>query len=339
MSLRKYISRKQIEELGIQKYRKGGLGLTFEIIEKEFYINKAKAQRTLKYFHGKGILFTANDLRSEGMGILYNKSPQQYFPACIKSDLIEGLNKRKNVLVNPTGATSSSGSISYPYSDSGQIVSETLEGYILPLLPESPLFIHNIHLKLKISPEHYLELSFPAIQGNKGKRHSEIIGTSYVDCTFYPNGTVTIEVKSSNHPFKLQSEEDRSRLLVFFGQVRQALMFFLCDNHERIVPHVLEWDLTECDINKDIKISDCFHFTSLKIQVKHLDHIFSLYVKSMGKDTALRIEERKHPNKSPLEFINDTINPVERLEKRIAEMNAKLSSIHDLILQAAKNKC
>lgn len=316
LSLRKYISKKQIEELGIQKFLRAGLGITFEDIEREFHINKAKAQRSLKYFHGKGVHFTANDLRLQGIGILQNKSSQQYFPACIKSDIIEGLIKQKNVLVNPTGATSSFESIS-----------ETLEGYILPLLPESPLFIHNIHLKLKISPEHYQEVSLPVTQGNRGKRHSEIIGTSYIYHTFYPNGTVTVEVKSSNHPFKLQSDEDRSRLLVFLGQVRQSLMSFLCDNHERIVPHVLEWDLTECDLNKDIKISDCFHFTALKIQVKHLDHIFNLYVKSMGKDTVLRIEERKHPYKLPLEFINDTMNPVERIEKQISEINAKLSNI------------
>jgi hypothetical protein len=113
----------------------------------------------------------------------------------------------------------------------------------------------------------------------------------------YPNGTVNVEVRCSNHPFRLQTEEDRSRVLIFFGQLRQALISILSDSHERIVPNVLEWELTECDINKDVKVSDWFHYTGLKTQVKHMDHLFSVYVKSMGKDTVCRIEERKHPHK------------------------------------------
>ena len=83
-------------------------------------------------------------------------------------------------------------------------------------------------------------------------------GTSRVDYTFYPSGTVNIEVSCSNHPFRLQTEEDRSRILVFFGQLRQVLISILMDSHERIVPDVLEWEITQCDINKDIKVSDWF---------------------------------------------------------------------------------
>ncbi len=44
------------------------------------------------------------------------------------------------------------------------------------------------------------------------------------------------------------------------------------------------WQMTEYDINKDIKDSDIFHYAETKIQVKHIDHLFSIYVKSMGKD-------------------------------------------------------
>ncbi|MGC1927614.1 MAG: hypothetical protein WA667_01455, partial [Candidatus Nitrosopolaris sp.] len=60
------------------------------------------------------------------------------------------------------------------------------------------------------------------------------------------------------------------------------------DRHERIVPNVMEWELTECDINKDVKVSDGFHFAGPNIQVKYMDHLFSLYIKSMGKDTVYR---------------------------------------------------
>jgi hypothetical protein len=39
----------------------------------------------------------------------------------------------------------------------------------------------------------------------------------------------------------------------------------------------------------------------------------------MGKDTVYRVEERKHPHQSPLDFINDVFNPVEKVEKLISE--------------------
>ena len=320
----------------MQKYRNCGHGITFEDIEKEFSVNKVKAQRRLKYFHGSKRLFTANDLISEGINVLKNKSPQEYLPSCIKAEIIEDLNKRKNVQVKPTGVTHSSVLTS---SDS---IDQTLEGHVLPLLPVAPLHIHNIHLKTKISTECYLELSLPPIPGNNGKRFSEIVGTSSVDYTFYPNGTVIVEVTCSNHPFKLQTEQYRSRLLVFFGQVRQALISFLMDRHERIVPDIMEWELTECDINKDIKVSDWFHYTGLKIQVRHIDHLFCLYVKPMGKDTVYRVEERKQPHKNPLEFVNDIFNPVERLEKQIAEFREeqekKLSAILNKMSQLLGSK-
>lgn len=173
----------------------------------------------------------------------------------------------------------------------------------MPLLPAAPQFIHNIHLKLNVLPECYVELDLPTISGNKGKKTTEVIGTSKGDYTFYPSGTVNVEVRCSNHPFRLCTEVDRSRLLVFFGQLRQALISILMDSHERNVPDVLEWELTECDINKDVKVSDSFHYTGLKIQVKHMDHLFCIYIKSMGKNTVYRVEERRHPHKPPLGFM------------------------------------
>ncbi len=84
---------------------------------------------------------------------------------------------------------------------------------------------------------------------NNGKKYAKVIRTSRIDYTFYPNGTINIEVRCSNNPFRLQTEEDRSSLLVFFGQIKQELISILSDSHERIVPNVMEWELTECDIN------------------------------------------------------------------------------------------
>jgi hypothetical protein len=85
LSLRKYKTKDIVEKIATEKYQKNGLGITFEDIEREFSLNKAKVQRTLKYFHERDILFTANDLILEGITIFRKYLPQQYFPTCIKS--------------------------------------------------------------------------------------------------------------------------------------------------------------------------------------------------------------------------------------------------------------
>ena len=62
-------------------------------------------------------------------------------------------------------------------------------------------------------------------------------------------------------------------------------------NRERIVPDIMDWQITECDINKYIKLSHLLHLSAIKVQVKHLDHLFRIYIKSMGKETVCRVEE------------------------------------------------
>jgi len=89
------------------------------------------------------------------------------------------------------------------------IATQTLEGYVVPLLPQAPLLIHNLHFNIDIHPECYLDLKLPYYDKNSGKHHSENIGTSRVDYVLYPNGTVDTHVTCSNNPFKLETEIDR----------------------------------------------------------------------------------------------------------------------------------
>jgi hypothetical protein len=100
----------------------------------------------------------------------------------------------------------------------------------------------------------------------------------------------------------------------------------------------MEWELTECDLNKDIKVSDWFHYTGLKIQVKHMNHLFSVYIKSMGKDTVCRVEERKHPHKPAVDFINDVFNPLEKVQKIISEFNKGLKKMQGEVPSVEKGK-
>jgi hypothetical protein len=49
--VRKYISKKMIEELAIEKYKSNGNGITLTDVERRFFFKKSNAQRSLKYFH------------------------------------------------------------------------------------------------------------------------------------------------------------------------------------------------------------------------------------------------------------------------------------------------
>jgi hypothetical protein len=202
-----------------------------------------------------------------------------------------------------------------PLSQSLEYVTlHTLEGYVLPLLPRAPLFIHNMHFKTKLSPECYKEIDLPSYKKNYGKYHTEVFVNTHVDYVFYASGIVNVDITCSRNPYKLETEEDRSRIIAFFGQIRDRLIVLLCDKHERLVADIMGWYITEADINKDIKVSELFHFTAIKVQVRHLDHLFRIYIKSMGKDTVCRIEENKHPKKPAIEFISNIFNPPKRFD-------------------------
>ena len=45
-----------------------------------------------------------------------------------------------------------------------------------------------------------------------------------------------------------------------------------------------------------------------------MDHLFSLQIEQWVR-IQYKVEERKHPHQSPLDFINDVFNPVEKVEK------------------------
>ena len=104
--------------------------------------------------------------------------------------------------------------------------------------------------------------------------------------------------------------------------------------YERIVPDISEWEVTECDFNKDIKISDYFHMTALKIRIKHLDHLLGLYVKAMGQNTVLRVEETKRPKMRVADFITDTFNPMEKFQTELFELGRKVTELYDMITKS-----
>lgn len=213
---RSYTSEHEINEIAIAKYRCSGYGITFENVKERFTVKKPQAQRSLKHFHARGILFTAEDLLSQGIDLIQNTSPQQYFPTCIKAEIIENL-KRKNVLVQPTGVNLSTGK-----HISKQRLSNALEYQkaqcfldVLTHLPFTPRYIHKLQLVSLIDKQCYEELAKKEGSINRAKVHEENIGRRRVTYTFSPNGKVAIGVKSSDTPFKLETDNDVSSLFAF----------------------------------------------------------------------------------------------------------------------------
>lgn len=305
---RQYTKSQTLTDFVTTKYNTTGKGVKYnDLIASKMAKHKSQAQVMLKHALKSGILFTLGDHR-----------PQTYYPSSFKSEIIKN-QLSKNIPIKVTGVTSS--------EDHNSIVLESLEKFVLPLLPTSPIFIHKLQLKLKLNPRCYDEIRLANQVRNMAKDYTEIIGNNRVTYLFYPKGTVIVSIENSNNPLKLENEEDRSYILTFLGQVRDRLIFIVSDPHERLVPNVLTWHLTQCDIDKDIIVSDWFQVTALKVQLSHLDHLFRLYIRSMGKDTVCRVEEAVNPNRPCIEAINEIFNPNERTNKLLIELVQKISQL------------
>jgi hypothetical protein len=326
---RRYTKAKQIETLAISKYKQNGRGISFkDLLANGLAKHKQQAQTTIKHSRRTNILFTP-----------YNRKPQQYYATCLKSEILNkiipagatGVGLSKHNLLRDKALGNSHIDSDF-YQGLAPIFLQALESYVLPLLPQVPLYIHKMQLKLRIPREYYHEIALPVCPWNKGKEHEEIIGNAHAKYRFYANGTVVISTESTNNPFRLENESDLSCLMAFFGQVRDRIVVFLADRHERILPSLMDWEITQCDINKDIIISDWLLVTGLKIQIKHYDHLFRVYFKSMCKNTVCRVEESCNPRKPVIQAINDILNPNERIERRLDRIEQAIKGLRGAVL-------
>jgi hypothetical protein len=153
------ISQRSIEGIAVEKFKSCGLGITFKDIQIQFRIKKPRAQRSLKHFHDKGVLFTAQSLISQGIFIIQNTNPQQYFPSCIRAEIIENL--KNSVPVEATGVnlpkdTLNQGSSS-KHASSSSLENQKAQSFldVLIQLQYVPLHIHKFQLTLHVNKEYY----------------------------------------------------------------------------------------------------------------------------------------------------------------------------------------
>jgi hypothetical protein len=70
-----------------------------------------------------------------------------------------------------------------------------------------------------------------------------------------------------------------SALFAFLGQVRDRFLYHVSDIRERHVLPLLNWILKQCDLNKDVEISDIAQLTFPDIQLKSADRVLRLMSK------------------------------------------------------------
>jgi hypothetical protein len=325
---RKYIKRTTLEDLAIERTSKG---ITWEDIRDKFSCSKDEAQRKLKHLYSKRVLFTAQDLIDQGLDLpptFRNRNPQRYYARSKKADIIEEIKKEcKNVPVHPTGVTISKS----PLSNTLELQKAQSFLDVLCSLGKHTLYIHKLHLQLSVPSEYYhtaatiVTETLPQAKKNKGKEYLERMARGDVNFIIYPNGKVMVSVACSNNPFKLETDEDEGNLFSFLGQVRDRLLYVLNDPRERAVPSIMEWHLSECDINKDIEISDMMQLSSIDIQLKYADRVFRQYVKSLHDKAVYRCEESLAFKSTPIvEALEQIRNPYKALENKIDNIAAAI---------------
>jgi hypothetical protein len=334
------ITRKTIEDLAIETYRSCGKGITIKEVQEKFSFKKTRAQRSLKHFHIRQVIFTAGDLNSQGIFLIENTNPQQYFPACLKADIVENLKKRtNNVLVQPTGSNLIGSTLTGSnLSNHGNALSNALSnalGYqkaqsfldVLITLPFTPLLIHKLQLMVSIDKEYYQILANKAERINRAKLYEENIGRRHVIYTFSPNGRVQIAIRSSDTPFRIDTDEDEANLFSFFGQVRDRLIYLVADNLEREVPQMTDWILKGCDLNRDVEIDETAQLSLPDIQLKHLGQVFRVYVKSLHDRSVYRAEKSLTldlPLSKALDSITSPVKAMMELKNEVIRLSQKI---------------
>ncbi len=165
---------------------------------------------------------------------------------------------------------------------------------ILQRLDYSPLFIHKIQLKTSFGKEEY-EWIKEGIEDQYiylGERRLKRI----VQFHPYSNGTLMAYIKCNKYPIRIDNESDVNDLYILLGEIQGYLNRGYNILLHTVIPPLLDWELLNCDFNKDIEIdSKCQLFLPVHIQMKEAGEVFRLYVKLINDRVFYRIEESASP--------------------------------------------
>jgi hypothetical protein len=215
-------------------------------------------------------------------------------------------NKNNNVIAQRRNSASLEGE-----SDLLAFLQENALYKCLLLFEGAPLCLHNIHTGFFLltgedtaeSRECYDLLNSPGVtigHINKAKMFKRPI-EKYRQATFKlsPNGKVEVLIRCSKGPFPIVTDYDVTALIGFMHQVHYSLSLNLSDTvSSRYVPKVDLWRLTEADVSKDVPCDPISMHIEPRMQLKMFDTTLRLYVKLIGGDSVLRLEEMRSFNES-----------------------------------------
>jgi DNA repair protein RadA len=286
---RRYLKWTHVEGAAANKYRNYGEGITYEDVIKMFpgvIKTKGQAQDLLRNHKSDGKLYT-----------YHRTKPQQYFLSNEQAKLA-ALNYMKSTHSYPIGVErgNSSRIFNRPKTPLNNILQhlKAQDFYHALLLTEiAPLGIHNIRLDLSLAkPDYYHRiLSAPDEKEKGAKKLEHRTGDIHVLYKSFPCGTVDISIACSKHSFRLETEWDVTELFAFVGGVRHTLTCWLRDVNDVIVPPLEYWRLVHADLSKDVKVPQKLHITVPNMELKIAERVFRLYVKTIGHESLLRLEE------------------------------------------------
>ena len=302
---RKYLKLQEVILFAEEYFDKTKKGINFSLLQKKFDVSKLKAQKVLKKSRANQLLFTPK-----------NTKPQLYYPKSRRFEVVEYVSKEKSGPIDTTGATLLDTNNLLPANTNSifdsiqnQKGNNFLESLVQLQLPLRPLQIHKIQIETTIDAEYYNLIQSESWKINHVKHKEERIDNKLVTYIYHKNGKVLIDIACSNNPFKIQTEEDLLLLYSFIGQVRDRFENQISDPSGRLVPQITNWILKQCDINKDIPITDVGQITLPDIQLKTAFGVFRLYVKNLEGKAHYRCEDSRVVNQPLREFLNSNINP------------------------------
>lgn len=302
-------------------------GTNFENIVVEFGTGKSRAQTILKRGKQKELFFTP-----------VRKNPQEYFPTSKRFEVIEYINNQKNVPKDTTGTEHFNSPLSYALEK--QKADTFLEALLLSKYISRA--IHKLQVELVIDKlklldnDYYDTISNREWPGNRAKVREEFIDERKITYAYYRNKRIVISVSCSNKPFRIETDADLIILYSFFGQLRDRLENHIADPRGRLVPQISTWILKQCDINKDVPITDKAQVTLPDIQISTAFRVFRLYVKNLEGQPYYRCEESRQVNQ-PLQILDSMLNVNQGVEKRMDELSRKIDSLIKLINKNQNN--
>jgi hypothetical protein len=69
------------------------------------------------------------------------------------------------------------------------------------------------------------------------------------------------------------------------------MLYHISDPRERLVPPIIYWRFMQCDLDKDIEITEMMQFTLPDIQLICVGRLFRTYVKLLDNRAVSRAEE------------------------------------------------